>query len=209
MFIIPFVQIDDLYKLIILNRIRTTFEENNRREQAGFRRGFSTIDHIHTITQLTEKHREYKQPLCFLFIDFKKAFDTVEHNAVLQSLYEQGIDPAYIKLIKNINTGSTTQIKIFDEPINIDIRRGVRQGDVISPNLFTCALESIIRKTDLEGGININGELLQTLLFADDIVLISKNPQDLEKMLQQLSRKIGLEVHPDKTKWMKNEYCRN
>ena len=88
---------------IILNRIRTTFEENNRREQAGFRRGFSTIDHIHTITQLTEKHREYKQPLCFLFIDFKKAFDTVEHNAVLQSLYEQGIDPAYIKLIKNIN----------------------------------------------------------------------------------------------------------
>ncbi|VDP41485.1 unnamed protein product, partial [Heligmosomoides polygyrus] len=48
------------------------------REQAGFRRGFGSIDHIHTITKLTEVSREYKLPLCLTFIDLKKAFDSVE-----------------------------------------------------------------------------------------------------------------------------------
>src|SRR5713101_4669130 len=211
----PICLLSHLYKIltrVILNRIQTTLEENNRREQAGFRKGFSTIDHIHVLAQLTERFREYQIPLCLLFIDFKKAFDTIEHNAVISALHDQGIEHAYINLIQNIYSNGTTQITLFNDPININLQRGVRQGDVISPNLFTSTLENILRKINLKGGIKIDGEKLQILAFADDIVLLAHTPKELEISLNKLNQncqKIGLTIHPDKTKWMKNEYCKN
>ncbi|VDP07152.1 unnamed protein product [Heligmosomoides polygyrus] len=52
----------------ILNRISRTLDEGQPREQEGFRRGFSTIEHIHTTTKLTEVSREYKLPLCVAFM---------------------------------------------------------------------------------------------------------------------------------------------
>ena len=70
-----------IYKLftrVILNRIGRTLDEQQPIEQAGFRRGFSTIDHIHTLTSLIEVSREYKMPLCLTSIDLKKAFDSIE-----------------------------------------------------------------------------------------------------------------------------------
>ncbi|KAK6730178.1 hypothetical protein RB195_006938 [Necator americanus] len=47
-------------------------DEGHPCEQAGFRKGFSTIDHIHTVSKLIELSREYKMPLCLTFIDLKK-----------------------------------------------------------------------------------------------------------------------------------------
>ncbi|KAK6763665.1 hypothetical protein RB195_024114 [Necator americanus] len=55
-------------------------------EQAGFRKGFSTIDHIHTVSKLIEVSREYKMPLCLAFIDLKEAFDSAETEAVVEAL---------------------------------------------------------------------------------------------------------------------------
>uniref|UniRef100_A0A7I4Y226 Reverse transcriptase domain-containing protein n=1 Tax=Haemonchus contortus TaxID=6289 RepID=A0A7I4Y226_HAECO len=50
-------------------------------EQAGSRRGFGTVDHIHTLTRVIEVSREYKMPLCLTFIVLKRAFDTVKTEA--------------------------------------------------------------------------------------------------------------------------------
>nr|CDJ86440.1 Endonuclease exonuclease phosphatase and RNA-directed DNA polymerase (reverse transcriptase) domain containing protein [Haemonchus contortus] len=85
----PICLLSVIYKLftrVILNRIGRTLDEGQPCEQAGFRRGFSTIDHIHTLTRLIEVSREYKMPLCLTFIDLKKAFDTVETGAVIEAL---------------------------------------------------------------------------------------------------------------------------
>ena len=59
------------------------------REQAGFRSKYSTTDHIHAINQLKEKCREYNIPLCVAFVDYEKAFDSVQTQAILTSLQEQ------------------------------------------------------------------------------------------------------------------------
>lgn len=66
-------------------------------EQAGSRRGFSTVDHIHTLELIMEKYQEKQRTLYILFIDYQKAFDTVRHNSIWERLKEQGVEEIYIK----------------------------------------------------------------------------------------------------------------
>ena len=90
-----------MYKVftkVILNRIARQLDEQQPIEQAGFRKNFSTIDHIHVVNQLIERCREFHYPLVLTFVDYEKAFDSVETNAVLQVVLEQGVNPRYIDM---------------------------------------------------------------------------------------------------------------
>ena len=58
-----------LFTKVITARISDSLDSSQPREQAGFRSGFSTTDHIHTLTQIREKVNEYRKPLCMAFID--------------------------------------------------------------------------------------------------------------------------------------------
>ncbi|VDP32616.1 unnamed protein product [Heligmosomoides polygyrus] len=92
-------QQDRLAKLltrVILNRFSPTLDEGQPCEQAGFRRGFSTIDHIHTITKLIEVSREYKLPLCFAFIDLENAVGSNYHRRSRKKLATQFVPTPYI-----------------------------------------------------------------------------------------------------------------
>ncbi|KAK6061019.1 hypothetical protein COOONC_01316 [Cooperia oncophora] len=118
-------------------------------------------------------------------------------------------DIRYIEIIRQCNTSCYTDIKLLKEPVRVKIQRGVRQGEVISPKLFSAALELVMRQIELPCGIEIDGERLQYLMFADDIVLIGSEPSALESslnILSEASQSIGLVIHPGKTKWMKNNY---
>ena len=86
----------------------------------------------------------------------------------------------------------------------------MRQGDTISPKLFTaCLQEAIINQINWEGkGINIDGEHMSHLIFADDIVLVSKSPEELESMLTDIhlaSKPEGISMNLSKTKVVLNE----
>lgn len=211
----PISLLSALYKLftkVLLNRITPTLDEAQPREQAGFRRGYSTTDHLQTLRQVIERSREFQRPLAVVFVDYEKAFDTVEYNAVHNALIRQNVQPKYVRLLDNINTGCSTQITLFQRPIEIPIERGVRQGDTISPKLFTAALEEVFRTLQWnEYGIPIDGERLTNLRFADDIILCGQSAQEVNRLLNQLnaaSTTIGLKMNKKKTEWMQNEESR-
>lgn len=80
------------------------------------------------------------------FIDYEKAFDSVDIAAVLEALKDQGIEETYIRLLDDIYKGYTGRIILHKKSENFPIRKRVRQGDTISPKLFTAYLESLFRK---------------------------------------------------------------
>ena len=201
-------QIYKIFTKIITKRIEKKLDEAQTTEQAGFRKGFSTMDHIHTINQLREKCNQYNLPLCLTFVDFEKAFDSVEIDTILQSLVSQGIELTYIHLLRDIYSNCTSTATLGENSIEINIKRGVRQGDTISPKLFTACLEQVFCNIDWKDkGINVDGKNLHHLKFADDIIIISKNLEDAESMLQDLnkeSKSFGLSINKNKTKTMGN-----
>ena len=122
---------------------------------------------------------------------------------------EQGVNENYIQIIKHIYENGTSIIRLHKDTNEIKIAKGVRQGDTISPKLFTASLESIFRKTDWEGkGINIDGEYLNHLRFCDDINTATETPTELQELLTDLNResmKVGLRMNRTKTKVMFND----
>ena len=142
------------------------------------------------------------------FIDYEKAFDSVKTPAVRQALRRQGIDEPYIRVLEDIYRDSTTTIKLHKKSEKIPIKKGVRQGDTISPKLFTACLEEIFKKLEWENiGMKVDGEYLNNLRFADDIVLLSDCEGELQRMIEELHReslKVGLKMNMKKTKVMFN-----
>ena len=88
-------------------------DENQPREQAGFRKGYSTVDHLQTINQLIENCNEFKRPLCIRYIDYERAFDSIEHEAIFKALRSMGINKTYITILEDIYTGATARVHIW------------------------------------------------------------------------------------------------
>ena len=107
----PISLMSNIYKLfasIILARIRDNIDSKQPIEQAGFRSGFSTTDHIQTLDQVIEKYREYDQPLYLTFIDYSKAFDTISHQFIWNALNMCEVHPKYLNIIKSIYNNCTS-----------------------------------------------------------------------------------------------------
>lgn len=88
-----------LYKLfmkVLAKRMTKKLDFYQPVEPAGFRSGFSTNDHLRVMRSLIEKCNEYKIGIVFCFIDFEKAFDSIELWSILDSLDECRINSRYI-----------------------------------------------------------------------------------------------------------------
>ena len=65
------------------------------------------------------------------------------------------------------------------------IHRGVRQGDPLSPKLFTAVIEKVFKKADISDGVNVDGENLTNLRFSDDVALFNETPKQMKKTPEQ------------------------
>ena len=87
------------------------------------------------------------------------------------------------------------------------IHRGVRQGDSLSPKLFTAVMEEVFKKAEISEGVNVDGENLSNVRFADDVALLNETTKQMEKHMNNLnseSMKVGLKIHKGKTKYVTN-----
>ena len=89
--------LNKVFTKILKKRMGESMAYTIPKEQAGFRRGYSTIHLIHTLNQLIEKTKEYNMELHLVFVDFYKAFDSIDQNFKLETLKEQGIHAKMLK----------------------------------------------------------------------------------------------------------------
>ncbi|XGW30364.1 hypothetical protein V3C99_009386 [Haemonchus contortus] len=111
-------------------------------------------------------------------------------------------------MLRELYNNFTTRISPFYREVIVNVKRGVRQGDTFSPKLFSAALENIMRHLEWEDlGVKVDGRFLHRLRFADDIVLITPNIEQAERMLAEFDSacgKIGLRMNLTKTMFMRN-----
>ena len=118
--------------------------------------GFGTNDLLQSIKTLIEKTMEYNKPLVLLFIDFHKAFDTIELKAILDALNDCRVDFRYSRLIYNIYKNATMSVRLHEASNHIEIEREMRQGDTISPKIFIIVLKHAFKKLNWDTrGINL------------------------------------------------------
>lgn len=142
-------------------------------KQASGRVSPATVDQIHVVSQLKEKANECKIPLCFAFVDYEKAFDSIEFTPLFKALENQGVDQDYIAILRDLYNGATLVLKLPRDSDKIILERGAWQGNNVSPRLvISCLQDAIIKRIDWEGrALSIDGEFLSHLIFADDIIL--------------------------------------
>ena len=194
---------------IINNRLIPIVKENVLNIQTGFRPKLATSDSFYSLQKLIQHCNDKNINLPILFVDLKKAFDKISSDWMYFSLKEHNIPDKIIFLIMKIYSTVEIRIKAKENSKtlysdSIKIENGVLQGDTLSPTLFIIALDSIIRRLPPSE----QAQLIEKLIYADDIAFICKNLketlQKLEK-LEELSQFSGLKVSIEKTKllWTK------
>jgi hypothetical protein len=156
-----------------------------------------------------EIQREYGQKVYICFIDYNKAFDCNNHELMWKTLIEMGIPKHLISLLKGLYEDQIAVIRTeFGDTDSFKIRKGVRQGCILSPVLFNLYAERIMRLAEMEEGkegIRIAGRLLNNLRYADDTTLLAGKKADLLLLIKRLkseSEKAGLYFNIKKTKIM-------
>uniref|UniRef100_A0A8D9ACT3 Craniofacial development protein 2 n=2 Tax=Cacopsylla melanoneura TaxID=428564 RepID=A0A8D9ACT3_9HEMI len=192
---------------IILNRIKDSVDQKLRREQAGFRKDCSCVDLINTLRIILEQSTEFQTPLYAAFIDFEKAFDSIDRRVIWSVLKEYGVPQKLINLIKETYNEYQCQVihrNNLTESFPVQI--GVKQGCLLSPIIFLMVLDRVMRKvTDgKRRGIRWTlTERLEDIDYADDLCLLSHNINDMKNKIKDLieeGKKVGLKINEGKTK---------
>ena len=175
--------------------------------QKGFLSGRYIGENINNATSIIEYCKHTNTDALLIFLDYNKAFDSIEWKIVLRTLQYFGFKDNVINLFKYIYTNNTSCI-INNGHISrfFNISRGLRQGCPLSPYLFIMVVEILaimIRKNDKIKGINIQGNVCKLNQYADDTFIATHNiddsVQEIFKLINEFSIISGLTLNKDKT----------
>ena len=171
-----------MYKLYcsVLNSRLTSWSDENHKledEQNGFRKGKSTTDHISSLMNIIDTRKKLKKSTFCAFIDFKKAYDTINRSILWKRLSDIGISGKMFQAIKSLYACVKSCVRLNSYKTDwFDVNCGLRQGCVLSPLLFDLFINNLaIFLKSLDLGVKIGDENVCVMLYADDIVLLAES----------------------------------
>ena len=212
-----------MLSLVLLYRLQTIIDLQLLESQCSFRKGRGTTDQIWVARQIVERAVEYQTPAHLCFVDLTKAYDSVDRSALIAILKSYRVPNHLTDIIKDMYTETWCQVRTTEGcSEDFKVESGVRQGCVLSPLLFNCVMDRILRET-LEmsgGGWNIEytttGGLfltyrdktpattcIQNVQYADDLTLVAERAKEMQHMVDELDRactRWGMAINGTKTK---------
>lgn len=194
-----------VFAIVLQQRILGRTEEILSEAQAGFRPGRSTVDQLFTLRQIIERHLEKNQEIYCCYIDFEKAFDSVSQEGLWKAMKFFGYPAKYITLLQALYNKSKSAVRVNGELTDwFRTTVGVRQGCILSPQLFNILLELVMLYAthDSTYGVMVSGHRINNLRFADDIALIAASENSLQLLVDSVndvSRNYGLKINIKKT----------
>ncbi|KAL4084248.1 hypothetical protein QTP88_028073 [Uroleucon formosanum] len=190
----------------IFDRIKPRTEELLGDYQCGFRQNRSTTDQIFNLRQIFQKAWEYDNNLCVLFVDFKKAYDSIHRPSLINIMKEFSFPKKLVNLVEATLKYTEIEVKAANrasEPIRVTT--GLRQGDALSPVLFNLVLEKVIREANITGGFPVGQTTVDLLAYADDIAILGNSVEEVKSSCRKLMKtagKVGLQINDEKTEYI-------
>ena len=154
----------------------------------------------------SSKKQEFQKSIYFCIIDYTKAFDCVDYNKLWKTLQEMGIPDHLTCLLRNLYAGQEATVRTRHGITDyFQIRKGVRQGCILSSCLFNLHAEYIMWNAWLDeapAGIKTARRNINNLRYADDTTLMAESEEDLKNLLMKVkeeSEKI----------WLKTQHSEN
>lgn len=201
-----------IYAKIFANRMRQVIGKMVGEWQTCAVPGRRMSDGLIMLRDLISHLQSNNEALTVAGIDLEKAYDKVSHKFLFSCLLSLGIPSTVVNTLRSLYTGITSQILVNGRlSPTVDILSGVRQGCPLSPILFICVVEPLLRyvQTDkvmkgffLPGG---DGTKIKSLCYMDDMGFLCGNQSDMNRvdlLLRLFSNVSGLKVN-----WQKSQLC--
>ena len=200
---------------MILNRIQPSMDKHLRPNQNGFRPGRSTTAHILALRRLIEGVKSHNRKAIIIYVDFKKAFDSVHRGMLMKILKAYDVPPRMLRAISKLYENTRAKVITPDgETEYFEVKAGVLQGDTLAPYLFAIVLDYVMCKTyngrEEELGFQLHRQgsrrhpaiTVTDLDFADDLALLTvqiEQAQEIMSRLEQEAERVGLHCNAKKT----------
>ena len=208
-----------IYSCVLNVRLQSHLNANNLLSdtQNGFRAGRSCIDHIFSLVTILRNRKAQSQDTFLCFVDFRRAFDSVNHILLFNVLsVEFGIVGNMYKSLLSLYSNPVTRVILTSEKSSMeteyfDCPLGVKQGDILSPTLFSMFVNSLtaeLKNSDVGVTLELSNEtsmIVNHLIYADDLVCIAENAEDLQSLITIVNLwccKFRLEANLTKTEIM-------
>ena len=183
-----------IFTAIILNRLHEQGIINQLIDNTNtYKKQINFISNVINVNlMITKKIKNY-----FFSVDFKKAFDSIEHSYLFKVLDECGLDSKLVNVIKKIYATSFFKVEINGIPSKkIKVERGIKQGDALSIMLFPLVLQPLLtRVSSLEAGYTATAH-------ADDCMFALSDKQNLLKAIRftkEFTKVSGLAMNVSKS----------
>jgi len=164
-----------------------------------------TMENLTILSAIVTHARQNKKEVHVATLDIRKAFDSVPHDVIHETIRQIGCPKVFGEYMASLYMNATTILQYAARNTPVNIRRGVLQGDPLSPLLFNAVMDRVIRMIDNDVGYMLNGKTFNCVAYADDIILISSTKVGMQTLLDKLASAltaIGLDLNTDKSSAM-------
>jgi hypothetical protein len=173
-------------------------------EQGGFRRARGTPDQIFLLREIISSRKERNLPTLVTYIDARKAYDTVWREGNYVRLFDMGLQGKMWRQIQAMGARMRSKVRLgVGETEWHKVNRGVAQGAVESPWLYSCYIDGMAAELKARGfGVEIGGIRIPLLMYADDIVMFASSISELKQMNEvatEYARKYRFKHNGDKS----------